>query len=161
MVNYIIKCDTQKKKKELIQTCGTIELRNQKFCQGNLYELSSFQHRRTLPITRILCKRKKLSGNCKTSRQESKFGVEGIATEMYVFQGYTEILSAYGAKEKQFKKQLPSPRNFLKQEVLDYIDEKLSQTWSPEQITKTPCDMKLPSFKTIYRWIDEKYLFST
>ena len=27
---------------------------------------------------------------------------------------------------------------FWKQEVLDYIDEKLSQTWSPEQIAKTP-----------------------
>ena len=31
---------------------------------------------------------------------------------------------------------------FWKQEVLDYIDEKLSQTWSPEQIAKTPCGMK-------------------
>ena len=50
---------------------------------------------------------------------------------------------------------------FWKQEVLDYIDEKLSQTWSPEQIANTPCGMKMPSFKTIYRWIDEKYLHST
>ena len=50
---------------------------------------------------------------------------------------------------------------FWKQEVLDYIDEKLSQTWSPEQISDTPCGMKMPSFKTIYRWIDEKYLRST
>ena len=50
---------------------------------------------------------------------------------------------------------------FWKQEVLDYIDKKLSQTWSPEQIANTPCGMKMPSFKTIYRWIDEKYLRST
>ena len=50
---------------------------------------------------------------------------------------------------------------FWKQEVLDYIDEKLSQTWSPEQISNTPCGMKMPSFKTIYRWIDERYLRST
>ena len=50
---------------------------------------------------------------------------------------------------------------FWKQEVLDHIDEKLSQTWSPEQISKTPCGMKMPSFKTIYRWIDERYLRST
>ena len=50
---------------------------------------------------------------------------------------------------------------FWKQEVLDYIDEKLSQTWSPEQIANTPCGMKMPSFKTIYRWIDERYLRST
>ena len=50
---------------------------------------------------------------------------------------------------------------FWNQKVLDYIDEKLSLTWSPEQIANTPCGMKIPSFKTIYRWIDEKYLRST
>ena len=50
---------------------------------------------------------------------------------------------------------------FWDQEVLDYIDEKLQLTWSPEQITNTPCKMKMPSFKTIYRWIDERYLKST
>ena len=50
---------------------------------------------------------------------------------------------------------------YWKQEVLEYIDEKLSLTWSPEQIAKTPCGMKMPSFKTIYRWIDERYLRST
>ena len=50
---------------------------------------------------------------------------------------------------------------FWDQEVLDYIDEKLQLTWSPEQISNTPCEMKMPSFKTIYRWIDEKYLRST
>ena len=44
------------------------------------------------------------------------------------------------------------------QEVLDYIDEKLPQTWPSEQIANTPCGIKMPSFKTIYRWIDEKYL---
>lgn len=50
---------------------------------------------------------------------------------------------------------------FWKQKVLDYIDEKLSQTWSPEQISNSPCRMKLSSFKTNYRWIDKKYLRST
>ena len=50
---------------------------------------------------------------------------------------------------------------FWSKEVLDYIDEKLSLTWSPEQIANTPCELKMPSFKTIYRWIDEGYLRST
>ena len=50
---------------------------------------------------------------------------------------------------------------FWDKEILEYIDEKLALTWSPEQISKTPCDLKLPSFKTIYRWIDERYLRST
>lgn len=47
---------------------------------------------------------------------------------------------------------------FQKQEIIDYINEKLLLTWSPEQIACTPCDMKLPSWRTIYRWIYEKYL---
>ena len=50
---------------------------------------------------------------------------------------------------------------FWSKEVLEYIDEKLALTWSPEQIANTPCDFKMPSFKTIYRWIDERYLKST
>ena len=44
------------------------------------------------------------------------------------------------------------------QEVIDYINEKLLLTWSPEQIACTPCDLPMPSWRTIYRWIYEKYL---
>ena len=47
---------------------------------------------------------------------------------------------------------------FLKKDVVNYIEEKLKETWSPEQISKTPCELKLPSFKTIYRWLYEGYL---
>ncbi len=47
---------------------------------------------------------------------------------------------------------------FWNQEVINYINKKLQLTWSPEQISKTPCHLKMPSFKTIYRWIDEGYL---
>ena len=45
-----------------------------------------------------------------------------------------------------------------KEEVLNYINEKLQQTWSPEQIAKTPCEFKVPSFKTIYRLLYDGYL---
>ena len=45
-------------------------------------------------------------------------------------------------------------------ELLEYIDEKLSLTWSPEQISNSPCGKKMPSLKTIYRWIYEGYLKS-
>ena len=72
-----------------------------------------FYHRRALLSTRILCKREKLSGNRKTSRQKCEFGFQRIAAELYLFQRYSQILSVYGAKEKQFAKQLPSPRNVL------------------------------------------------
>ena len=47
---------------------------------------------------------------------------------------------------------------FWDKEVIEYINEKLQLTWSPEQISKTPCHLQMPSFKTIYRWIDEGYL---
>ena len=44
------------------------------------------------------------------------------------------------------------------QEIIDYINEKLLLTWSPEQISCTPCELSMPSWRTIYRWIYEKYL---
>ena len=47
---------------------------------------------------------------------------------------------------------------FWNEKVIDYINNKLRSTWSPEQIANTPCELKMPSFKTIYRWIYEKYL---
>ncbi len=47
---------------------------------------------------------------------------------------------------------------FRSQEVIEYIEEKLKATWSPEQIACTPCELKMPSWRTIYRWIYEKYL---
>ena len=42
--------------------------------------------------------------------------------------------------------------------TLEYINEKLRSTWSPEQISRTPCEIRMPSFKTIYRWIYQGYL---
>lgn len=47
---------------------------------------------------------------------------------------------------------------FWDKEVINYINEKLQLTWSPEQIANTACHLKMPTFKTIYRWIYEKYL---
>ena len=49
---------------------------------------------------------------------------------------------------------------FRSQEVIEYIEEKLRATWSLEQIACTPCELKMPSWRTIYRWIYEKYLVS-
>ena len=38
---------------------------------------------------------------------------------------------------------------FRSQDVIEYINEKLKATWSPEQIACTPCDLKMPSWRTI------------
>ena len=45
-------------------------------------------------------------------------------------------------------------------DIPTYYEEKLKATWSPEQIACTPCELKMPSWRTIYRWIYEKYLVS-
>ena len=43
--------------------------------------------------------------------------------------------------------------------VVPYIESKLLETWSPEQISQTPSPFeKMPSTRTIYRWIYDKYL---
>ena len=47
---------------------------------------------------------------------------------------------------------------FRSQATIEYINEKRKATWSPEQIACTPCSLKMPSWRTIYRWIYEKYL---
>ena len=47
---------------------------------------------------------------------------------------------------------------FGNEELVAYITEKLQATWSPEQIANTPCHLKLPCHKTIYRWLYEGYI---
>ena len=47
---------------------------------------------------------------------------------------------------------------FWNQDVIAYIEDKLRATWSPEQIACTPCELPMPSWRTIYRWLYEKYL---
>lgn len=47
---------------------------------------------------------------------------------------------------------------FRSQKVISHIEDKLRATWSPEQIACIPCELKMPSWRTIYRWIYEKYL---
>jgi len=49
---------------------------------------------------------------------------------------------------------------FLGKEVLEYIEEKLALTWSPEEIANTPCQLKMPSTSTIYRLIYEGYVLN-
>ena len=47
---------------------------------------------------------------------------------------------------------------FQEQAKIEYIKNKLLLTWSPEQIANTPCELEMPSVRTIYRWIYEKYI---
>lgn len=47
---------------------------------------------------------------------------------------------------------------YWNQEVIGYIEGRLEATWSPEQISCTPCHLRMPSFRTIYRWLYDGYL---
>ena len=47
---------------------------------------------------------------------------------------------------------------YWNEETIAYINEKLKATWSPEQIAGAKAPVRVPSWRTIYRWIYEKYL---
>ena len=49
---------------------------------------------------------------------------------------------------------------FNSQEVIAYIEDRLLATWSPEQIACSPAPVPMPSWRTIYRWLYEKYLLN-
>ena len=49
---------------------------------------------------------------------------------------------------------------FQSQEIVSYIEDKLLATWSPEQIASTPAPVPLPSWRTIYRWLYDRYLLN-
>ena len=49
---------------------------------------------------------------------------------------------------------------FQSQELISYIEEKLLATWSPEQIACSPAPQPMPSWRTIYRWLYDKYLLN-
>ena len=49
---------------------------------------------------------------------------------------------------------------FHSQEIISYIEEKLQATWSPEQIASAPAPYPMPSCRTIYRWLYDRYLLN-
>lgn len=65
----------------------------------------------------------------------------------------------YTAQRKyEYRRRFCHRGMFGNEELIEYIEEKLLQTWSPEQIANAPCPLNVPSFKTIYRWLYEGYL---
>ena len=46
-------------------------------------------------------------------------------------------------------------------EIKAYIEMRLQETWSPEQISCSPAPYVMPSFKTIYRWIEQGLICKT
>ena len=44
--------------------------------------------------------------------------------------------------------------------MIDCINGRLKATWSPEQIARVPCELKMPGWRTICRWSCEKHLIN-
>ena len=88
--------------------------------------------------------------------------VSTISREIMRNKTYMNCKPAYyphtAQKKSNLRKSYCHRGMFWDKETLEYINEKLRSTWSPEQISRTPCEIRMPSFKTIYRWIYQGYL---
>ena len=78
-----------------------------------------------------------------------KYYVDGLS--------YREIARLIGRKVSTVSREIRRNCTHM-YDIPTYYEEKLRATWSPEQIACTPCELKMPSWRTIYRWIYEKYL---
>ena len=88
--------------------------------------------------------------------------VSTISREIMRNKTYMNCKPAYyphtAQKKCNLRKSYCNRGMFWDETTLEYINEKLRSTWSPEQISRTPCEIRMPSFKTIYRWIYQGYL---
>ena len=73
MVNDTIKSNRRRIKKESIQICGKIELRNKIYTKEICMNYHHFTIEERCCLRGILCQREKLSGNRKAFGQKRKF----------------------------------------------------------------------------------------
>lgn len=75
--------------------------------------------------------------------------------------GYRYKYLPHVAQKKYNKRRINSHRKVKISPIIkEYIESKLNQQWSPEQIAMRDKGQpeKIPCFSTIYRWIHQKYL---
>ena len=123
--------------------------------------MSHYNH---LTIDERCCIRK-FYNDGKSLREIAKLigrNVSTISREIMRNKTYMNCKPAYypytAQKKYRYRRRFCHRGMFLDTEVIEYIEEKLLQTWSPEQISNYPCHMTMPSFKTIYRWIYDGYV---
>ena len=75
---------------------------------------------------------------------------------------YSKVKPSYypytAQKKYEYRRTFCHRGIFHNEEIINYIEEKLSETWSPEQISNYECDLAIPSFKTIYNWLYKGYI---
>ncbi len=157
LVNYTIKCNTCKKKKS-IQISGRIKLPHHKHRKETCM---NYHH---LTIEERSCIRKyyveglnyrKIAQLIGRSPSTISREINRNRTHMYDIPAYYP----HAAQKKYLLRRSYCHRGiFHSQEVISYIEEKLLATWSPEQIASTPAPVPIPSWRTIYRWLYDRYL---
>lgn len=88
--------------------------------------------------------------------------VSTVSREILRNKSYMNCKAAYypfsAQRKYEYRRRFCHRGMFGNEELIDYIESKLLLTWSPEQISNAACELKLPTFKTIYRWLYEGYL---
>ena len=71
---------------------------------------------------------------------------------------YKERFNYYPqTSQKKYKKRISKAHNIVQfpLEVIKIIEQRIKETWSPEQIAAFYKDQGFPCYKTIYKWINE------
>ena len=71
---------------------------------------------------------------------------------------YKERFNYYPqTSQKKYKKRISKAHNIVQfpLEVMKIIEQRIKETWSPEQIAAFYKDQGFPCYKTIYKWINE------
>ena len=71
---------------------------------------------------------------------------------------YKERFNYYPqTSQKKYKKRISKAHNIVQfpLEVIQIIEQRIKETWSPEQIAAFYKDQSFPCYKTIYKWINE------
>ena len=76
---------------------------------------------------------------------------------VHLWEIYPDIIRAQHRRKATYATVITT-RNVLWEGGIGLHQWKTGSAWLPEQIANMPYGKKLPSFKTIYHWIDEQYL---
>ena len=77
-----------------------------------------------------------------------QYGITKDSAKLHPYVRHPDLLPTHSAEEVSVSSFLLSPRNVpFSGDDFDYIEEKLRATWSPEQITCTPSELKMPSWR--------------
>ena len=154
----ILSSATEKKKKKFIQSSGRMKLPHNKTTKE---QSMNYRH---LSIEERCCIRQYYNEGISYRKIAELIGrsASTICREINRNRSFMNVKPAYyphTAQKKYLLRRSYCHRGmYWNEEVIAYIYEKLKATWSPEQISCTPCELEMPSTRTIYRWIYEKIL---